>query len=193
LQQATAKSKKLAALNERMHACRSCPLHKGRTNVVTGDGNIDARIMVVGEAPGRNEDESGQPFVGMAGKFLNTLLEQAKLRREDVFVSNIVKCRPPDNRKPEQPEIDACADFLKQQIRIIDPKLIICLGGTAAWALLGLKQIGDQHGKLIERDGRFYFLAYHPAARFHRTKIREDFEALRKELKKIPLLAGKST
>jgi DNA polymerase len=144
--------------------------------------------MLVGEAPGRQEDESGQPFVGMAGKFLDKLLASAGLDRKDVFIANTVKCRPPENRKPERDEIEACSGFLKSQIDIIDPRLIICLGGTAASAVLGLKSITNDHGKLIERDGRYYFVAYHPAARFHRKQIVDDFQKLKVELERLPEL-----
>jgi uracil-DNA glycosylase len=187
------KLKKLQALERQIDACRGCPLHKTRTNTVPGGGNPDARILIIGEAPGANEDLTGQPFVGMAGKFLDKLLESAGIRRQDVFVTNINKCRPPDNRAPEPLEIDACASFLTKQMAILDPALIICLGSTAARAVLGLKQIGDTHGKLLERDGRMYFVAYHPAARFHRGKIAEDFKKLRRELRKMPELAPQTT
>jgi uracil-DNA glycosylase len=183
------KVSRLQALEKRMRDCVSCPLHEGRTHVVPGGGNIDAKIMLIGEAPGRNEDETGQPFVGMAGKNLDKLLERAGVHRADVFICNVVKCRPPNNRKPEPVEMDACAHFLQEQIALINPALIICLGGTAARAVLGLKQINEAHGKLIPRDGRYYFVAYHPAARFHRAQIAADFDALRTELHKIPELA----
>jgi DNA polymerase len=165
------KGKRLQALERRIKACNACVLHEGRTQAVPGAGNPNAQIMIVGEAPGRNEDEQGQPFVGMAGKFLDQLLARAGIERKDVFISNVVKCRPPNNRAPEREEVEACADFLKEQIELIDPRLIICLGSVAARAVLGLKQIGTERGKLIPRDGRHYFVAYHPAARFHRNKI----------------------
>jgi DNA polymerase len=185
--------KKLRKLERQIKVCRACPLHKTRTHTVPGAGNPDAHIMVIGEAPGKNEDLTGQPFVGMAGKYLDKLLETAGLRRQDVFIANINKCRPPNNRAPEPDEIEACAHFLASQIAVLDPDLIICLGSVAARAVLGLKKISDTHGKLLERDGRFYFVAYHPAARFHRAKIAEDFRKLRKELAKKPELAGQTT
>jgi len=185
--------KKLRDLENQIKVCRACPLHKARTNTVPGGGNPDARILIIGEAPGANEDLSGQPFVGMAGKYLDKLLEMAGLPRQNVFITNINKCRPPNNRAPEPMEIQACAHFLEKQIEILDPRLIICLGGTAARAVLGLQKIGDERGKLIERDGRYYFVAYHPAARFHRGKIAEDFHKLRKLLAKKPELAGQTT
>jgi len=169
-------------------SCTGCTLSNCRTSTVAGDGNPLASIMIIGEAPGRQEDESGLPFVGMAGKYLDKLLAIAGLTRADVFITNVVKCRPPDNRKPEREEMAACADFLKQQIAIIQPKLIICLGGTSANAVLGIKQLVNEHGKLIQRDGRYYFVAYHPAARFHRKMIAEDFEKLSLELAKLPEL-----
>jgi uracil-DNA glycosylase family 4 len=187
------KLSKLQALEKRIHACRSCPLGALRTNAVPGDGNIAARVMVIGEAPGRNEDESGKPFVGMSGKFLDKLLISAGLHRDQVFIANVVKCRPPDNRAPEPAEIEACSDFLSEQIAALDPVLIICLGSTAARAVLGLKQIGSDRGKILERDGRKYFVAYHPAARFQRLKLIEDFDKLRQLLPQIPELAGQST
>ncbi len=169
-------------------ACTGCPLSSCRTNTVPGDGQAGVAIMIIGEAPGRQEDESGLPFVGMAGKYLDKLLAIAGLKRSDVFITNVVKCRPPNNRKPEREEIAACSDFLKRQIELIQPKLIICLGGTSANAVLGLKQLVNEHGKLIQRDGRYYFVAYHPAARFHRKMIAEDFEKLRLELDRLPEL-----
>lgn len=178
----------LSKVAKAVNGCSACVLHTCRTNTVAGEGNPFARIMIIGEAPGRQEDESGQPFVGMAGKFLDKLLAIAGLERSDVFITNVVKCRPPNNRKPERLEVEACADFLQRQIAIIDPRLIVCLGGTAASAVLGLKQITNDHGKLIERDGRYYFVAYHPAARFHRQKIKDDFENLKVELDRLPEL-----
>lgn len=178
----------LSAIAQAVRACQGCVLNTCRTNTVPGEGNPAAQIMIVGEAPGRQEDEAGQPFVGMAGKFLDKLLVTAGLDRQSVFITNVVKCRPPSNRKPEREEVEACAPFLKRQIEAIDPKLIICLGGTAAFALLGIKSLAKEHGKLIERDGRSYFVAYHPAARFHRKLIVDDFVKLKAELAKHPEL-----
>lgn len=175
----TSKQEKLKRLASQISSCTACFLAKGRTLTVAGEGNPDSGVMIVGEAPGRNEDESGRPFVGMAGKFLDKLMLSAGLSRDDVFITNIVKCRPPDNRAPEKAEIEACAGFLKKQIDIVDPRLIICLGGTAAAALLGVTRISAERGKFIEREGRLYYIAYHPAARFHRRLIAEDFEMLK--------------
>jgi uracil-DNA glycosylase len=180
-------TRQLDKIAEAVRACQSCVLASCRTKAVPGEGNPFARIMIIGEAPGRQEDESGSPFVGMAGKFLDKLLATAGLTRSEVFITNVVKCRPPENRKPERDEVAACADFLTAQIAAINPRLIICLGGTAASAVLGMKTISQDHGKLIERDGRYYFVAYHPAARFHRQKIVDDFEKLAVELKRVDL------
>lgn len=177
----------LTKVAEKVAGCEGCVLSTCRTNTVAGQGNPLARIMIIGEAPGRQEDESGHPFVGMAGKFLDKLLAVAQLNRADVFITNVVKCRPPNNRKPEREEIEACSPFLKRQIEVIKPRLIICLGGTAAQAVLGMKSIASEHGKLIDRDGRLYFVAYHPAARFHRKKIVDDFEKLKIELEKLEM------
>lgn len=178
----------LPSIADAVRACEGCILHTCRTKPVPGEGNPLAKVMIIGEAPGRQEDESGQPFVGMAGKFLDKLLGIAGLNRADVFITNVVKCRPPENRKPERTEVEACADFLNAQIAIINPRLIICLGGTAASAVLGLKRITNDHGKLIERDGRYYFVAYHPAARFHRHLIEEDFRQLKRALRRINIV-----
>lgn len=180
----------LEDIADAVRACEGCVLATCRTKPVPGEGNPRARIMIIGEAPGRQEDESGLPFVGMAGKFLDTLLATAGLRRAEVFITNVVKCRPPNNRKPERDEVAACADYLAAQITAVDPKLIILLGGTAAAAVLGMKSIAQEHGQLLERDGRYYFVAYHPAARFHRQKIVDDFERLRDELRRVPGLRG---
>jgi uracil-DNA glycosylase len=187
------KQAKLQAIAKRVEACMSCVLHEGRTMTVPGGGNVDARIMLIGEAPGKNEDEQGKPFVGMAGKNLDQLLQRAGIERQQVFISNVVKCRPPENRKPLPGEMAACSAFLKEQIAIIDPLLIVLLGSTAAQAVLGLKQIKGEHGKLIKRDERYYFVTHHPAARFHRAKIAADFDQLRQQLPKIPQLTGLST
>ena len=171
---------------KQIRTCELCKLHECRLNPVVGGPNPRGRIMVIGEAPGRNEDETGDPFVGMAGKFLDKLFESAGLRRQDVFITNVVKCRPPENRAPEPDEVAACAPYLAAQIEAINPTLIILLGGTAARAVLGLKAIVNDHGKLTQRNGRTYFVAYHPAARFHRKKIAEDFDNLKILLPSIP-------
>lgn len=161
--------------------CPRCDLSLSRTNVVVGSGPIDARIVLIGEAPGKNEDEQGQPFVGSAGKILNKLLEEGGIRREDVYITNIVKCRPPDNRVPRDYEVEACHPYLKKQLEVISPKGIVLLGKTAAETMLGRKvDMGKEHGNVIEKDGRRYMITYHPAAMIYKRTLKdtivEDFK-----------------
>jgi DNA polymerase len=153
-------------------------------------GKPSAKVMLIGEAPGREEDESGRPFVGSAGRFLNQVLVGGGLNRDDLFITNTVKCRPPGNRPPRKLEVDTCTSlYLSEQIALINPRLIMLLGGVAAKKLLDLKTITTARGRVIERDGRKYLVGYHPAARFYREdlaeKVVEDFAALTHELKKL--------
>lgn len=123
---------KLNELNNVVQQCMKCSLCKGRTKVVFGEGNPKARIMFIGEGPGHDEDVSGRPFVGKAGQLLTKMIEAINLKREDVYICNIVKCRPPQNRVPMEDEAEACLPFLRQQVAIIRPEIIVCLGATAA-------------------------------------------------------------
>ncbi len=155
-----------------------------------GEGRLSARVMLIGEAPGREEDESGRPFVGAAGRFLDSVLESAGFERDDLFITNIVKCRPPNNRAPRVGEIETCvSNYLLEQIELIDPALIVLLGGVAARKMLGVKSINEARGRVIERDGRKYLVGYHPAVRFYREdlgeKVKEDFALLKQVLKKM--------
>lgn len=155
----------LDELRSQVEACHACPLADGRTQTVFGDGNPHARVLFVGEAPGKNEDLQGVPFVGKAGQNLNTLLEIAGLQREDVFIANVLKCRPPGNRDPRPEEIQVCTPFLREQTRTIDPEFIVTLGNFATKFILktdvGITQL---HGTL-QQAGRFkVFPIYHPAA-----------------------------
>jgi DNA polymerase len=145
--------------------------------------------MLIGEAPGREEDESGRPFVGAAGRFLHQLLAKNGLSRADLFITNIVKCRPPGNRPPRRDEVDTCtAHYLFKQIALVNPPLVMLLGSVAAKKLLGLSRIADVRGRIIERDGRKYLVGYHPAVKFYRAdwgeRVEEDFAALARELAK---------
>jgi len=176
--------------------CRKCPLHKGRTNPVPGDGNPKARIMFIGEAPGYWEDQKGKPFVGKAGKILDELLQLIGLDREDTFIGNILKCRPPDNRDPEPQEIKLCTPFLDLQLEAINPSVIATLGNFSTSYIL--KKFGFQaepisriHGKVFRKaEGLFNnFLVipiYHPAAATYNPKmkeaLREDFKVLRQNI-----------
>jgi DNA polymerase len=157
---------------------------------VPGDGKASAKVMLIGEAPGREEDETGRPFVGAAGRFLDHVLEGTGINRDDLFITNIVKCRPPNNRTPRVGEVETCAsNYLFEQIEVINPVLIALLGGVAARKMLGVKSVNEARGRVIERDGRQYLVGYHPAVRFYREdlgeKVKEDFELLKRVLEKI--------
>jgi len=146
-------------------ACRKCKLCDARTNTVPGEGPATARLVVVGEGPGRTEDETGRPFVGRAGELLTKILEAIKLPREQVFICNIVKCRPPENRLPQYDEIAACLPFLHRQIELVKPKVILAMGGTAAQSLLNTKQsLGALRNQIHRFRGIPVVVTYHPAA-----------------------------
>ena len=181
------KTRRLNVLAEQSRGCVECPLHASRTHAVPGDGKSTARVMLIGEGPGRDEDKSGHPFVGASGRFLNHVLEGTGINREDLFITNIVKCRPPGNRTPKKGEVDTCTSlYLFKQIELIDPALIVLLGGVAVKKLLGAASVNDVRGRVIDHDGRKFFVTYHPAVRFYRedlaAKIEEDFALLREEL-----------
>jgi DNA polymerase len=164
-------------------ACQKCSLCKTRTRTVPGTGNPRADIMFIGEGPGRNEDLQGLPFVGAAGKVLDGLLLSIGLRREDVFIANVVKCRPPMNRDPLPEEVFACADYLSRQVAIIKPKIIVLLGRHATERFLPGLKISTDHGKPKRKDGQVYFPIYHPAAAIYQRSLMETLE---KDFKKIP-------
>jgi len=187
-----AKAGRLEALAAQIRVCTKCPLCQSRTLAVPGDGKASARVMLIGEAPGREEDETGHPFVGAAGRFLDHVLEGTGIDRDDLFITNIVKCRPPNNRTPRVGEVDTCtSNYLFEQIELIDPALIMLLGGVAAKKMLGVKSVNEARGRLIEHDGRQYLVGYHPAVRFYREdlgeKVMEDFALLKRVLKKLSL------
>ena len=185
-----AKAGRLEALAAQIRVCTKCPLCQSRTLAVPGEGKAPARVMLIGEAPGREEDETGHPFVGAAGRFLDHVLEGTGINRDDLFITNIVKCRPPNNRTPRVGEVETCtSNYLFEQIELIDPALIMLLGGVAAKKMLGVKSVNEARGRLIERDARKYLVGYHPAVRFYREdlgeKVMEDFAMLKRVLKKI--------
>lgn len=163
--------------------CKKCPLWEGRTQVVFGAGDPHARVLIVGEAPGKNEDLQGKPFVGAAGKYLDELLEYADLKREDIFITNVLKCRPPDNRDPKPEEIQACTPYLREQTRTINPDYIVTLGNFSTKFILKTDVgITKLHGS-VQLAGRFkVFPVYHPAAaiydRSKREALENDFKAL---------------
>ncbi len=173
----------LETLRLQAEECRACPLCEGRTNLVFGTGSETARVLIVGEAPGKNEDLQGEPFVGAAGKNLNALLALAGLTREEVYIANVLKCRPPGNRDPQADEIQACTPFLREQTRTINPEFIVTLGNFSTKFILKTDRgITGLHGQL-QQAGKFkVFPVYHPAAAIYdRTKqaaLEEDFRTL---------------
>ena len=177
---------KLDEIAEKVKACQNCKLCETRIKAVPGKGRFDADVIFVGEAPGRNEDVHGEPFVGAAGKRLDMILENTGIKREDVYITNIVKCRPPKNRVPSKKEEESCNDFINQEIEIINPKIICVMGNTAYGTLLDGKEITKNHGKIVEKDGRKFFVTFHPAATIYNQKLvdelKEDFKKLAKFL-----------
>jgi len=173
----------LDELREELGECTRCPLCQGRTNIVFGAGNPDAELMFVGEAPGRAEDASGLPFVGPAGRLLDRLLSDIRLERGDVYIGNVIKCRPPGNRDPLPEETQACYPFLQEQIRLIRPRVICTLGRVASGLMMGKNlQITRVHGQRFEGPGYFLVPVLHPAAALRATSnmdlIFEDFKRL---------------
>ncbi len=180
-----------AILNDiaaQVRVCTRCRLCQGRTNAVPGEGPADAQVMFIGEGPGYQEDRQGRPFVGPAGQLLNQLLLTAGLRRPQVFITNIVKCRPPENREPRPDEVEACREYLDGQIAIIQPRLLCLLGRPATQTLLDPgATMSKMHGRVFERDGLYFMPIYHPAAALHnpnmRAPVEHDFAALGEFLK----------
>lgn len=163
--------------------CTKCELHFSRKNAVPGEGPISAEIMFIGEGPGFHENEQGRPFVGAAGKFLEELLGKVNLRREDVFITNVVKCRPPGNRDPRPEEVDICTrTYLERQIQAINPKVIVTLGRFSMGLFLPNARIGEVHGQALKVKGRLVVPMYHPAAALHQASLKpiveEDFARL---------------
>lgn len=156
----------LRQMQEDLQQCRNCGLCEGRTQAVLGAGVPNSRIVIVGEGPGRNEDEQGKPFVGRSGQLLDQMLEQVGLsRNRNVFITNIVKCRPPENRDPMLEECLACRPWLDKILELIDPKIILCVGRIAAQQLFDPNfRVTRQHGEIRERDGRLVMATFHPAA-----------------------------
>jgi uracil-DNA glycosylase family 4 len=167
----------LAVVHEHILACTACPLHARRTQAVPGTGPATARIMAVGEGPGETEDRLGQPFVGAAGSVLTRLLQSIGLRREDIYITNTVKCRPPGNRDPEPAEVEACSPFLDAQVEIIRPDVILLLGRHALARLLpGAGAITQLHGRRVVRADRVYVPLYHPAAALYNAALMRTLE-----------------
>lgn len=184
------KKEKLDQLNALMSMCSNCALRSGASRVVPGDGNPEAEILFIGEAPGKKEDEQGIPFVGAAGKFLDEMLSSINLKREDIYIANVCKCRPPENRDPLPEEVAACWPWLEKQIEIIDPKIIVTLGRHSLNRFLPEAKISESHGKAFRRKlpsigERVFYALYHPAAALYNGSMRET---LLKDFKRIPAI-----
>jgi DNA polymerase len=169
--------------------CTLCDLCKTRTKAVPGEGNPHAKIMFIGEGPGYHEDKQGRPFVGPAGQFLDELLASINLKRSDVFITNIVKCRPPENRDPLPAEIEACSDYLKRQIDAIKPKVIVTLGRHSMAQFFGSEKISAIHGRARKVDGYLCIAMYHPAAGLHQASLKDTIRA---DFKKIPTIIAEA-
>jgi len=156
---------RLSAIAREIRVCTRCGLHEGRQKAVPGEGPSGARIMFVGEAPGREEDIQGRPFIGRSGRLLDESLKKVGLRRDELFITSVVKCRPPKNRIPLKWEWETCIQaHLRRQIGVIDPAIICLLGGVATKALLGRDRLSEGRGRIVQRENRIFFPTYHPAA-----------------------------
>jgi len=174
--------KKLQKIKQQVTECTKCELSKTRNNSVPGKGNFKADVIFVGEAPGKNEDMKGEPFIGIAGKKLSIALESAGITRDEVYITNIVKCRPPKNRVPTTTERDTCQNYLEKEIEIIKPKIICVLGNTAFNSLLNGKEIIKFRRKIVRKNNQLYFLTVHPAATIYNQKL---ISVLKKDMKKL--------
>lgn len=174
----------LEIVEEGIKSCTQCPLYKTRTHAVPGEGPEKPALMLIGEAPGKNEDLEGRPFVGAAGMKLSAMLESAGLKREEIFITSVLKCRPPENRLPTKEEGEECThSWLNPQMQLLNPKLIGLMGNTAVKWVLGndfVFNLSKDHGKIITQYGRSYVLLYHPAAMIYnqslKTTMEEDFK-----------------
>ena len=175
----------LTELCQQMMTCQACDLAKSRRTVVPGEGDENARIVFIGEAPGWHEDQQGRPFVGPAGQFLDELLASVGLRRSQVYICNVIKCRPPDNRDPLPAEIEACRSWLDQQLASIKPQMIVTLGRYSMARYFPGKNISRTHGTHFKRDGIIYLAMYHPAAALHQQSLRLSIQ---EDMQKIPHL-----
>jgi uracil-DNA glycosylase len=166
----------LESIKKEVIQCVLCGLSITRKNAVPGSGSINRKIILIGEAPGKNEDETGSPFVGSAGKILDQALIDARIERKEIYITNVVKCRPPNNRVPTDEEIRICTNqYLKKEIDIVSPKIICILGATALKSLLGLKSMTPYRGKIVKRPPLKYFITYHPAATIYNNKLKQIF------------------
>jgi DNA polymerase len=176
----------LSQIAGEIRRCKKCPLWKTRINAVPGDGPVSAEAIIVGEAPGRTEDLHGQPFVGSAGRNLDVFLREAGLDRKRAFITNTVKCRPPSNRRPNKKELETCYQYLRRQIELISPKIVVLLGDVAVREFFPDSSLSSLHGRLLKRGGISYFPTYHPAAVIYNPSLKQtiidDFRGLGREL-----------
>jgi len=172
----------LEKIQQQVIECKNCELHKTRTNSVPGKGSFKADVIFVGEAPGRNEDIRGEPFVGIAGKKLALALEEAGVSRNDVYITNTVKCRPPNNRVPSITEKEKCQEYIQKEIEIIKPKIICVLGNTAFGSMLGGNEITKHRGKIARKKDQLYFITIHPAATIYNQEL---ITVLKEDIKKL--------
>jgi uracil-DNA glycosylase family 4 len=179
----------LSELNKEIALCHDCEIAKYRTNVVPGEGAEDADIMFIGEAPGWHEDQQGRPFVGPAGKYLDELLASINLKREQVYIANVIKCRPVANRDPLPAEISNCRKWLERQIEIIHPRMIVTLGRYSMAMFFPKKSISRIHGTAQKRENVIYYAMYHPAAALHQQSLRQ---AIEEDMLKIPSLLAQA-
>ena len=167
----------LEEVASQVHNCQDCPLSQGRTNAVPGEGPSDARIMFIGEGPGHHEDRLGRPFVGAAGSFLEELLASIGLKRQDVFIANMIKCRPPNNRDPLPAEVAQCSKYLDRQIELLAPDLVVTLGRFSMAKFIQNETISRARGKLRRINGLNVYPVMHPAAALHRQELRRTIES----------------
>lgn len=172
----------LESVRNKVIDCKKCGLSKTRTNSVPGKGSFTSDVIFVGEAPGRNEDLKGEPFVGIAGKKLSIALDNAGISRDDVYITNTVKCRPPNNRLPSKTEKEICQSYLQKEIEIIKPKIICVLGNTAFGSVLGGTEITKFRGKVGRKNNQLYFITIHPAATIYNQEL---IGVLKEDIKKL--------
>ena len=179
----------LTELYAQIANCHRCEIARYRTNAVPGEGPEDAEIMFIGEAPGYNEDQQGRPFVGQAGMYLEKLLASIGLTRQQVYITNVIKTRPPNNREPLPIEVQNCRPWLDRQLEIMRPKVIVTLGRYSLSAFAPNKSISKAHGTVVNQDGAIIYAMYHPAAALHQASLRKEIEA---DVRKIPTLLAEA-
>jgi len=182
-------AQELEQIGKEVAQCTKCELHYSRKLAVPGEGPPDAEIMFIGEGPGFHENEQGRPFVGAAGKFLEELLSSINLKRSDVFIANVIKCRPPGNRDPLPQELSACSEYLERQILAINPRIVVTLGRYSMAYYLPNAKISQVHGQSIRVRGRLIVAMYHPAAALHQRSLRPTIEA---DFVKLPELISQA-